>query len=205
MVSKGLHLSRNNRRRGKLLTSKSEQPTFLIIHDYNQTPGECLPGEETIAIILVFRGKRYRVPWGPTHMILVEFLCKNRFCAHDATWIAAHMQLDPYVTYHGSNAPGHIGRLARTTRTAVRQQIKRIREALTALIEEEDLDLDAWDIVQSEKSSTKVVRYRLVADVQVTHWPEFGGRESADIDPNVLPIDPGLFNASSRRPDEIRF
>jgi hypothetical protein len=151
-------------------TSKSEQPTLVIFHDYTEIPGECAPGEEAIGCILRFRDKEYWLPLGPTHLILMDFLCRRaRYCARDAAWIAGHIQLDPFVIYHGTNAPGHVGRPARTSRPAVRKQIERIRKTLTGLFKEEGLDLNAWDIVRSEDSSTKVVRYRINIDVKWWH------------------------------------
>jgi hypothetical protein len=47
---------------------KPERANFVIIHDYQETPGVCMPGEEIAAIILVYRGKRYRVPLASTHL-----------------------------------------------------------------------------------------------------------------------------------------
>lgn len=180
-----------------------EKVEIFIIHDYTENQDECMPGEEVIAIVLVYRGKRYWVPLGPTHMILFDFLCRNRFCAHDAIWIASHMQLDPLVIYHGTNAPGHVGRPARTNRTAVRQQIKRIREALALLFEEEGLDLDAWDIVRSEESSTRVVRYRINADVSWVHWPPPEEGDPSGV-PHVPRVPPGLLPSAAGLPYEIR-
>lgn len=151
---------------------------FIIIHDYAETPGECTPGEEVVAIILIYRGRRYWIPWSPGHLILVDFLARHRWIAQDAWRIAAQMQLDPFVVQHGSNAPGAHIRVARTSRTAVRQQIKRIRDVLQKLFDEEGLDLNAPDIIRSEETSTRSVRYRFNANVTWVHWPLPEGENS---------------------------
>lgn len=154
--------------------SKSERPEFEIIHDHAEYPDQCLPGEEIIAILIVYRGKRYRIPWGPTHLILVDFLCRRRWIALDAWQIAAKMADDPFVQQHGMNAMGDHGRPARTSRTAVRQQIKRIRDVLAELIRREGLPLNAADIIRSEVTSTRVTGYRIAVDVGWKHWPNKG-------------------------------
>ncbi len=150
---------------------KSEKIGLIIIHDYSEMPGGCTPGEEVIAIILIYGGRRFRIPLSPTHLIVADFLARHRWIAQDAWRIAAQMQLDPFVVQHGTNAPGHHVRAAHTSRTAVKQQIKRIRDTLQKLFDEEGLDLDPSSIIRSEETSTRSVRYRLVADVIFWHWP----------------------------------
>jgi hypothetical protein len=149
---------------------KPERAKFVIIHDYQEMPGVCMPGEEIVAIILIYRGKKYRVPLSPTHLILIDFLARCRY-PEDAWRISARMQCDPFTTDHGLNAPGHRLRPARSSRTAVRQQVKRIRSVLSALIAEEGLNLVAEDIIRSEETSTRVVRYMMDANVNWEHLP----------------------------------
>ena len=84
---------------------------------------------------------------------------------------------DPFVQQHGWNAPCNMPRPARTSRTAVRQQIKRSREVLTDLIEREGLNLDAKEIIRSVESSTRTVRYQINAKVSWKHWT---GSDSED-------------------------
>lgn len=154
-----------------------ERVQFIIIHDYTEVPGECTPGEEVVAIIVIIRGRKFWIPWAPGHLIVVDFLARHRWIAQDAWRISAQMQLDPFVIQHASNAPGAHVRIARTSRTAVRQQIKRIRDFLQKLFDEEGLDLNASDVIRSEETSTRSVRYRLNADVTWVHWPLPEGKE----------------------------
>lgn len=154
---------------------RHERVKLVIIHDYQEDPGVCMPGEEVVAMILIYRGKRYRIPLSPTHLVLMDYLARCRY-PEDAWRISAQMQLDPFTTDHGINAPGHCVRSARTSRAAVRMQVSRIRGMLTALIVEEELDMDAEEIIRSEVTSTRTVRYKIDADVSWEHLPRQKGR-----------------------------
>lgn len=177
--------------------SQPERPKFEVIHDHSEFSGQCLPGEDVIAILIVYRGRRYRIPWGPTHLILVDFLCRRRWIALDAWQIAAKMAEDPFVQQHGMNAPGSHRRPARTSRTAVRQQIKRIRDVLTELISRKGLPFDARAIIRSEGTSTSVTGYRITVDVTWQHWPNKGEVEGECCVP-TLPIIRGLFGSEAQ-------
>ena len=150
---------------------ESERLQFIIIHDYAEVPGECMPGEEVVAIIVIIRGRKFWIPWSPGHLILVDFLARHRWIAQDASRIAAQMQLDQFVTQHAANAPGSCVRTVPTSRTGLRQKVKRIRGVLQKAFDEEGLDLKASDIIRSEETSTRSVRYRLHANVTWVHWP----------------------------------
>lgn len=154
-----------------------ERVDFTIFHDYTETPGECYPGEEVVAVIVVIRGRKFWIPWSPGHLIFVDFLARHRWIAQDASRIAAKMQLDPFVTQHASNAPGSCVRTAPTSRTAVRKKIQRIRRLLQKVFDDEGLDLKASDIIRSEETSTRSVRYRLHANVTWVHWPSPEGED----------------------------
>jgi hypothetical protein len=169
---------------------RREKVKLVIIHDYQEDPGVCMPGEEVVAIILIYRGKRYRIPLSPTHLILMDYLARCRY-PEDAWRISAQMQLDPFTTDHGSNAPGHRARPARTSRAAVRVQVMRIRAAFAAVISEQGLDLDAEAILRSEETSTRVVRYKLAADISWEHWHLWDCEESILV-PQVPPFRPSL-------------
>ena len=145
-----------------------ERAKLVIIHDYQEMPGVCMPGEEVVAIILIYHGKRYRIPLSPTHLVLMDYLARCRY-PEDAWRISAQLQLDPFTTDHGSNAPGHRVRSARTSRVAVRLQVSRIRGVLTALFAEHELDLLAEEIIRSEATSTRAVTYKLDTDVRWEH------------------------------------
>jgi len=167
-----------------------EIPKLQIVHDHAEFRGQCMPGEEVIAVLLLYRGRRYRIPWGPTHLILADFLCRHRWISLDAWQIAEKMANDQFVQQHGMNASGYHGRPARTSRTSVRQQIKRMRGVLAQLILEHGLNLNAWNILRSEKTSSSTVRYRITLDVTWEHWPGLDDGEANGM-PSIVPICPG--------------
>jgi hypothetical protein len=109
---------------------KIKELEIVITHQYQETPGTCMPGEEIVAIVIVYRKKWHRIPLGPSHMILVDYLSRCRW-PEDSWLISAQLKLDPFSIEHGANAPGHKVRPARTSRAAVKQQIFRIRAAVS--------------------------------------------------------------------------
>lgn len=171
----------------------SARVKLIIIYDYADVPGEYTPGTEIIAILLVWRGNRYLVPWGTTHLIVIDFLCRYRWIALDSWQIAAKMKLDPFVQQHGSNAPGTKGRPARTSHSGARQQMKRIRDVLMVIIAETRIDLDVEDIIRRETSSSGTTRYRIVADVS---WENLPGPASGGMtpEPHSPIVHPGGFS-----------
>jgi len=174
------------------MTSENfEVPKLQIVHDHAEFPGQCLPGEEVVAVLLLYRGRRYRIPWGPTHLIFADCLCRYRWISLDAWQIAEKMTNDPFVQQHGMNASGYHGRPARTSRTSVRQQVKRMRETLAELLLEHGLNLNAWNILRSEKTSNSIVRYRITLDVTWEHWPGLDDGEAKGA-PSIVPIRPVL-------------
>jgi hypothetical protein len=155
-----------------------EEIELILVHDYAEHKDGCAPGEEVVAAILGYCGRRCWIPWGPTHLILIDLICRHRRIPLDAQAIANKMQTDPFVLQYSANAPCFIARPARTSRTAVRQQIKRIRDVLAELIENEGLGIDAWDIISSVETSTRAVRYRINAKVSWKHWTGSEGEDS---------------------------
>lgn len=151
-----------------------ERVRLVMAHEYAQVPGQCAPGEEVVGAFLIWRGRVYPIPLSVTHLILFDFLCRHRWIAMDASTIAPRLRTDFFVIHHGSNAPGHHVKSARTSRTAVRKQVERIRAVLTRLIADKGLDLNALKILRSEVSSTRSVRYRINADVSFEHWATAG-------------------------------
>lgn len=174
------------------MESKSfKRAQLLIIHDYAEDPPECFPGEEVIAIILIWRGRRYWVLWGPTHLIVVDYLARHRWIALDSWQIAAKMSLDPFVLQHGTNAPSHKGRPPRTSPSNARQQMKRIRDVLAELIVAEGLVLTVDEIIRTERTSSGTARWRIVADVTWQHLPRHE-HIAEPFDPRISKIPPAM-------------
>lgn len=157
--------------------SQPDQVEFIIVHEFADSPEGCAPGEEAALAAMGFRGNWYWVPFGPTHMVTFDFLARRRIPL-DAWSIVNKMASDPFVLQHGANAPCNLPRPARLSPAGLRQQVRRMREMLAHLIQQEGLDLDPWNIICSVKSSTCAVRYWINAKVTWVHWWGAEGEDS---------------------------
>jgi hypothetical protein len=156
-----LELSAGRRRRVRL----------VIVHKYAYA-NRCTPGEECSSIWLLWGGRQYQIPLSVTHLLLVDFLC-HQSLGKSATEIADGLT-EPFYAHHGSNGPRHVAKPARTGRVAVRKQIQRVREVMTDFFSENEIDLDPYDIIRTEPTSTLEVKYRVHAAITWDH-PEWNG------------------------------
>jgi hypothetical protein len=150
------------------------QVTFVIVHRYatgvtgmrNTRPKWRIPGAEIVSVWLIFRGKPYQLPLGGPHKILFDYLCWH--CAgigQSAAEIEAGLNEQLFYVHHASAAKRRSTVLARSSRTNIRKQAERIRGVMNDLFREEFLPLDPKDILRSEPTSTREVRYSIRANV----------------------------------------
>jgi hypothetical protein len=144
---------------------------LVILHQYKNVgvSGHCAPGEQVIAAHIVHRGDSYRLPLSTTHLILLDYLCRHRGVAQSAAQIAAGLNSELFYVHHGSNAKGGAVVRARTSRTVIRQQVKRIRESFAQCFRETKIDGDPAAIIRSCATSTREVLYQVEADVTWEH------------------------------------
>ncbi len=147
---------------------------LVLVHQYTERAapalsGHCIPGEEVISTYIVWQGQSCRLPLSTTHLILLDYLCRHRGVAQSAAQIAAGLDTELFYLHHGSNARGAAVVRARTSRTAVRQQIKRIRAILAKCFSDANLDFDPAAIIRSHATSTREVRYQVEANVTWEH------------------------------------
>jgi hypothetical protein len=144
---------------------------LVILHQYKnvRVSGHCAPGEEVIAAHIIHRGSSYRLPLSTTHLIVLDYLCRHRRVAQSAAQIAAGLDSELFYLHHGSNTRGGAVLRARTSRTAVRQQVKRIRENFAQCFRQAGIDLDPVTIIRSQVTSTREVKYQVEADVTWEH------------------------------------
>jgi hypothetical protein len=201
--------------------AQRERVRLVLVHEFAQTPVGCAPGEEAVGAYLIWRGRAYEISLSAPHLVFLDFLCRHRWIAMDASTIAIRMRTDLFVLHHGSNAPGHQVKPSRSSRTAIRQQVRRIRAVIAKVIADEKLDLDAFSILRSEETSTRSKRYRITADVSYEHWktsrallssrsvagislpdPDYGDSFTVPGESMPIPISETLVGAKSRRPDD---
>jgi hypothetical protein len=136
---------------------------LVIVHECAGTrlPGRCVPGEEKIlSAWLIHQGRLYRLPLSTTHLILLDFLARHNGISLNAEQIQERLNSELFYV--------HLAR-ARSSRTAVRQQVRRIRDCMAQCFAKADLDIDPEEVLRSEPTSTNEVKYRLHADVSWEH------------------------------------
>jgi hypothetical protein len=142
---------------------------LVIVHRYAELPGGCTPGEEIQLVCLVSAGLSYPVRLSTPHLILFDYLSRHRNIPQTAAQIATGLNTELFYVHHGSNARGHRAVRSRTSRTAVRKQVERIRKALAESLADAHLALDPTDILRSEPTSSNERRYSVHANVVWEH------------------------------------
>lgn len=142
---------------------------IVIVHRYAQTE-ECAPGEEIAAAWIVYRGKPYQIPLSTTHLILFDYLCRHRGVAQTATQIAHGLSNELFYTHHAANAKGARKSSPRTSRTAVKEQIARLRATLRTCVVAARIPLTPAAVLHSIHTSSNEVRYSICAVVRWEHW-----------------------------------
>lgn len=156
----------------ELRSRPRELVRLVLVHRYAHVPGRCSAGEECCGCWLLWRGKQYEIPLSATHLLLVDYLSHQRG-GKTAAEIADGLRM-PFYIHHGSNSPSHRSKPARTSRTAVRKQVQRIRAILAEFFAANRIALDPFQIILTESTSTLEVKYRLSALVSWDH-PEWHG------------------------------
>jgi len=141
---------------------------IVIVHRYARTAG-CAPGEEIATAWVVYRGKPYQIPLSTTHLILLDYLCRHRGIAQTATQIAHGLSNEPFYVHHAENAKGPRTSRPRTSRTAVKEQIARLRAALRTCVVAARIPLNPAVVIHSINTSSNEVRYSIYAGVRWEH------------------------------------
>jgi hypothetical protein len=134
---------------------------LVIVHERmaHRLPGRCIPGEQILSAWLIYHGCSYRMPLSTTHLILLDLLARHNL-PMSAQEIEERLNTELFYV--------QLSR-ARSTRTAVRKQVSRIRAILSEFFDYQYIDLDADNILRSEPTSTNEVRYSLFTEVVIEH------------------------------------
>lgn len=141
---------------------------LLIRHRFSQSES-CLPGEEVLGIWVIYRRREFPIPLGLRLRLLLDFLARHRYIAQSAGQIAAGMNYDEFFRRHGSNARTRTLVTGGVSRTAIKQQIMRLRAGLRRAFHEAGLSLDPIRVLRSEETTANEIRYRLKAFVRWEH------------------------------------
>jgi hypothetical protein len=134
---------------------------LVIVHERmaQRLPGRCIPGEQILSAWLVHGGRSYRLPLSTSHLILLDLLARHSL-PMNAQQIEERLNNELFYF--------QLAR-ARSTRTAVRKQVSRIRAILAGFFAYYRIDLDPANILRSEPTSSNEVQYSLNADVVIEH------------------------------------
>jgi len=158
----------------KLLIAEVNQLRSLGLHFRNvhrlRMPGtDCAPGEEVLAIFLVYRGHEYQLRLSPALLLLADFLLRNSRFAQTASQISTGIHASSFYSEHATNDHGRRQRMKRIPRTAIKEYIKRLHRALSLAFHEANLRIDPLDVLTVEESVGNQVLYRWKAKVEVVH------------------------------------
>lgn len=144
-------------------------PHFRIVHRF-QIPGAgCMPGEEVLAVQLLFRGRECWVPFSLTQRLLFDYLSRHMRFPQSAQQIELGVRSDQFHVDHASNPSDKTGYSRAIPRSSVRVHIARIREALRNAFRELGFAAAASDVLVSEQTTGNEVGYRLKAHVEWVH------------------------------------
>jgi hypothetical protein len=144
-------------------------PHLVIVHRFHKPGTACAAGEEIVVAFLLYRGKDYDLRLSTPHLLLFDYLCRHRRVALSATQVAMGLNNESFYVHHASNATDRTELCPRSSRTAVKQQIMRLRQALAKCFAEAHLRLDPTEVLRSEMTSSNEVKYRIHANVGWEH------------------------------------
>ena len=135
---------------------------LVLVHRYAgvRFSGHCIPGENILSAWLVHQGRPYELPLSTTHLILLDLLARHNGISLNAQQIQERLNTELFYV--------HLTRV-RSSRTAVRQQVRRIRVCMAKCFAEAHLDIDPEIVLRSESTSTNEKKYRLYANVALEH------------------------------------
>ncbi len=146
-------------------------PHFRILHGFHQPGTECCPGEEIVAVWLIYRVREYRLPLSTATLILFDYLARFRWLGQTASQIEMGIRSDPFCAQYGSAGGSSQRRARRIARSAVKEYVKRIRDALAAAFQEAGVPIDPRKVLFSDPTTSNQVGYRLRASIEWIHVP----------------------------------
>jgi hypothetical protein len=144
-------------------------PHFAIVHRFWQRETICTSGEAIAEVCLLHRGKIIPIPLSTSLMLLFDYLARHKHLGQGAAQIAAGLSVDPFTRRHGAHAGATASLAKKVSRTAVKQQIMRLRVGLRLAFHNAGISLDPGRVLVSEVTLTNEVRYCLRASVNWQH------------------------------------
>lgn len=148
---------------------RSVGPHFRIVHRFRLPGSDCLPGEEILAVFLVFRGREYQLRLSAALLIIFNYLARHSRIAQSARQIEAGIRADDFYSAHAGNARGRKALVRRIPRSAVREHVKRLHHALSMVFHEAGLNIDPRRVLLVKETVSNEVQYQLRASFTWSH------------------------------------
>jgi hypothetical protein len=144
-------------------------PYFIIVHRFRKPGTICEPGEEVVAVLLVYDGREFPLPLPLALRLLFDFLARHPHLPQSALQIQAAMRNDPFYTKHGFNAGKDCHLIRKITRSAVKPYVPRIRQALELTFKEAHMQIDAESVLISQETVSNEVGNKLRGTFEWRH------------------------------------
>ena len=152
----------------ELKTLRAGRLHFLIIHRFREPGTVCAAGEEVLSVDLIHRGRQYPLKMSCSQLLLFDYLARSRY-AMTTSQIFAGMKADPFVQRHGANSTSQARLRKKIGRSCLKEYILRMRNAFGRAFRKAALNLDPYQVLVSEPTSSNQVCYRLRATVEWIH------------------------------------
>jgi len=148
---------------------RSAGPHFRITHRFRLPGSDCLPGEEVFAVFLIYHGREFQLRLSLAQRLLFDYLARHSRLAQSASQIEFGTRADEFYRQHGKNARSGRALTRRIPRSAIREHIKRLRQALALAFREAHLLLDPQRVLVVKQTHSNEVGYQLRATCRWTH------------------------------------
>lgn len=143
-------------------------PHFRIVHRFRMPGSDCLAGEEIFAAFLSSRGREYALRLPLALLILFDYLAHSRL-PQSARQIELGIRASDFYKRHAENATGGAALTRRISRSAVKEYIKRLRDALSMVFQDAKMTIDPDKVLIVQKTVGNEVRFLLKATFSYIH------------------------------------
>lgn len=154
-------------------------PHFKILHHYRQPGSDCAPGEEVAGVYLVHRAKEFLIHLSCPLLLVFDYLGHHSHLPQTASQIVSGLRANPFYQKHGANTAARLHPMRRIGRSSLKVYIQRLRGALGEAFHDAQLQLDPYNVLVSEETSSNVAAYRMRATFEWIHVDHPGSREEA--------------------------
>ena len=139
----------------------------------------CRSGEEIWGISLGWRERETPLPLSLALRQVLNYLAETRHVPQNASQIAAGMRRSAFYIRHGMNSGMPSRR--KISRSAVKEYVKRIRQALALAFCAVGLHLDPNRVLVSKTTLGNEIHYQLRARIEWVHLGEYSPCDRMDV------------------------